>query len=113
MSKILPISNYALAYKISLRLNRDASEILSDIYSLNSILKPLDGTTESLRDVVRIYGARFEINRFQKPPMQLEVEMHNSIGQNGLFEKRHLVWTRLDRKENVVPIDISMLQIEG
>lgn len=44
--------------------------------------------------------------------MQLEVEMHNSIGQKGLFEKRHSVWTRLDRKENVVPIDISMLQLE-
>ena len=45
--------------------------------------------------------------------MQLEVEMHNSASEKELFEKTHSVWTRLDRKDNSVPVELFMLRLGG
>lgn len=97
----------------SLRINTDASEILSRLYSLDTALKPLDSTSNSLDEVVQTYGARFEFNRFERPPVQLEIEMHSSAGEKELFEKTHVAWTRLDREDKFVPIDVSVLRLEG
>ncbi len=83
------------------------------MYSLNNVFKPLDSTTGSLDEAVKTYGARFEINRFEKAPVQLAMEMQSSAGEKELFEKTHVVWSRLDQKDSYVPVDISMLRLDG
>ena len=106
-------NRYEITDAYSLRINRPAPEVLSEIYSLTTILKPLDSVSGSLEEAVQTYSARFEFNRFEKIPVQIEVEMHNSTEQNGLFEKTNIAWTRLDRRDHIAPVDITTIRLEG
>lgn len=106
-------NTYELTDAYSLRITRPATEVLSEIYSLTTILQPLDSMSDSLEEAVQTYSARFEFNRFEKIPVQLEVEMHTSTEQSGLFQKTNAAWTRLDRRDHIAPVDITTIRLEG
>ena len=94
-------------------LHTKESELLYQIYSLKDIFEPLDGMIESLREVAPMYGARFEINRFEKSSVQLEVDITSNAYERDLYEKTHVLWTNLDRKDHTVPLDIFMIRLGG
>lgn len=99
----------------SLQFKIDAASIMSKIYKATSLLRPVSniGSDHCLNEVTRTYGARFEIYRFDKPSVQLQVEMNSSPFEPGMYEKTQTLWSRLDRKDNSTPLDIFMIRLGG
>ena len=94
-------------------LHKNVFEMLPKVCPSNGLFEPLDSVTASLLEVAPMYGARFEINRFENTAVQLEVNMTSNVYEEDLYEKTHVLWTNLNRKDNSVPLDIFMIRFGG
>ena len=87
--------------------------IMTKIHNATSLLIPADHTTERLEDVVPIVSGRFVVVRIDKPSVQLEVAIDTTAADGKFYEVSRTQWTRNDGKDVHVPLNISMIQLQG
>ncbi|KAK4693423.1 hypothetical protein P7C71_g3972, partial [Lecanoromycetidae sp. Uapishka_2] len=93
--------------------NIDTVTIMNQFYKADDIFQPLDNSTYSLKEVAPSFSARFQFQEVDQPAIQLDIELNTSGLDEALYEKTHALWTRVDRRDNAVPLSIFMVRLEG
>ena len=93
----------------SLYSQNKASDVMNMILHSADLFEPLHGLGKPLGEVTPTYGARFEIRRFEKPALQLEVDL--SSNDDGLYYSPQSQWSNLDQKENNPPLNIFTVRL--
>ena len=97
----------------SLRLNKSSDAIMEKLCEATTLFQPTDSYTESLADVMPSFSMNFECQELDKPAVSLKVEMDSNPTEPGLYENTGAIWSRLGRRENSTPLDVSMIQLHG
>lgn len=103
-----------LTYTLSLYIEKDASAIMDYFHKADGIFQPLDNSIYTLEEVAPSFSARFEFQKDEEtnqPAIQLDVEL-NTSGLDNLYEKTHALWTRIDRRDNAVPLSVFMVRLD-
>ena len=97
----------------SLQIKKDATTIITRIQGASDILVPLDNSITSLEEVVPSFSASFTFENPDGPPMNFVLEMISSSALCTVYEKAQELWTRMDRRDNAVPLEAFMARLDG
>lgn len=92
---------------------KDANTILGGIYSANELLQPIDNQVMTLAEVIPSFTAYFECQENDKGPLKLEVELQENVAARDLYEKTHALWSKLGRRDNITPLELFMIRLDG
>ena len=84
---------------------------MDNICNSYNLFQPIDNTSTYLEETAATFSAHFTFEFFDKPSIQLEVEMANTSGDEGLYEKNYELWTKLDRSDNSVPLELFTIRL--
>lgn len=96
----------------SLFNNEDAATVMDNLYKADHIFQPLNNSIYSLEEVAPSFSARFVFQNVDQPAIQLDVELNTSGLDEKLYEKTHALWSRVDRRDNAVPLSIYMVRLD-
>lgn len=97
--------------KSSLQIQKDATTIINKVQNATDLFIPTENTSTSLEEVVPSFSACFEFKNPDSPPLNFMVEMESSAAAPTMYEKIQEVWTRTDRRDNAVPLEIFMARV--
>ena len=97
----------------SISTDTDGMVLMNKIYSADTLLVPADATTESLEAVAPIIRGRFVVHRYNRPSVELEIELRSSSNGDSPYEITHKSWSRHDRKDVRAPLEIYMIRLNG
>jgi len=45
--------------------------------------------------------------------LKLEVELQENVAARDLYEKTHALWSKLGRRDNITPLELFMIRLDG
>lgn len=96
----------------SLQIKKDATTIMAKVKKATDLLLPMDSYSTSLEDVLPSFSATFEFKNPDSPPLNFTLEMSSSPAAPTVYEKVQELWTRADRRDNAVPLEIFMARLD-
>ncbi len=99
-------------YLPSLRIQKDAATIIAKVQKATDLFLPMNSSDTSLEAVVPSFSACFEFRNLDSP-MRFMLEMSSSSAASTIYEKIQELWTRMDRRDNAVPLEAIMARLDG
>lgn len=96
----------------SLRIEKDATTIIAKVQKATHLFLPMDSSNTSIEEVVPSFSACFEFKNPDTPPMSFLLEMRSSPAAPTVYEEVQALWTRTDRRDNAVPLEIFMARLD-
>ncbi|CAD6569863.1 MAG: hypothetical protein ASARMPREDX12_003112 [Alectoria sarmentosa] len=96
-----------------LQIKKDATTILAKVQNATDLFLPVDSSIISLNEVVPSFSACFEFGNSDSPPMNLTLELSSSPAAPTIYEKVQELWTRMDRRDNAVPLEAFTARLDG
>lgn len=96
----------------SLQIKKDATTIIAKVQKATHLFLPMDSSNTSLEAVVPSFSACFEFKNLDTPPMNFLLEMRSSPAAPTVYEEVQALWTRTDRRDNAVPLEIFMARLD-
>lgn len=96
----------------SLQIRKDATTIIAKIHNATNLFLPMDSSNTSLEEVVPSFSACFEFKDPDSPPLNFMLEMSSSPAAPTIYERVQELWTRANRRENAVPLEIFMARLD-
>ena len=90
----------------SLQLKKDATTITTAIQNATELFLPIDSSNTSLEEVEPSFSACFELKNPDSKSFNFMLEMRSSAAAPTIYEKVQELWTRTDRRDNAVPLEI-------
>ena len=90
----------------SLQLKKDATTITTTIQNATELFLPIDSSNTSLEEVEPSFSACFEFKNPDSQSLNFTLEMRSSAAAPTIYEKVQELWTRTDRRDNAVPLEI-------
>ncbi len=72
----------------------------------------MDVSNTALEEVVPSFSACFDFENLDRPPMKFMLELTSSPAAPTIYEKVQDLWTRSDRRDNAVPLEVFMARLE-
>ena len=96
----------------SLQIKKDATTIIAKVQNATDLFLPMDSSNTSLEEVVPSFSACFEFKNPDSPSMNFLLEMRSSLAAPTFYEKIQELWTRTDRRDNAVPLEVFMARLD-
>ena len=97
----------------SLQIQKDATTIIAKFQQADNLFLPIDSFSTSLVETVPSFSACFEFKNPDSIPMNFTLELSSSPAAPTIYEKVQELWTRTDRRDNAVPLELFQARIDG
>ena len=96
----------------SLQLKKDATTITTTVQNATELFLPIDSSNTSLEEVEPSFSACFQFENPDSQSFNFTLEMRSSAAAPTIYEKVQELWTRTDRPDNAVPLEIFTARFE-
>lgn len=95
-----------------LQVKKDATTIMAKVRKASDLFLPMDSSTTSLEEIVPSFSACFEFRNPNSPPTNLVLEWSSSPVTPTIYERFLETWTRMDHRDNAVPLEVFMARLD-
>ena len=86
---------------------------MAKVHKATDLFLPLSSGKISLEGTVPSFSAYFEFQNPNGPPMSFTLELKSSSAAPTIYETVQELWSRTDRRDFAVPLEVCMARIDG